>query len=103
MLTLNVQCYSLLETDADNLLDITAAQAPVDDRFVDTVQELWWEVRRDSAHHLSSNFWLDGAFGWVVVQERGTRVGSHHDDGVTEVDGTPFTVRQATVIEDLKE
>ncbi len=73
-----------------------------DDDVVDTVDELRREVVADRTHHELSCRGLDRAFT-RVVEEGGTKVARHDDDRVAEVDDAALTVRQPSVIEDLKE
>jgi len=73
-----------------------------DDNLVDTIDELWREVRLYGTHHKLPRVRPHTPFAHVI-QIRCTKVASHHDDRVAEVDDAALAVCKTTIVKDLKE
>jgi len=73
-----------------------------DDNLVDTIDELWREVRLYGTHHKLPRVRSHTPFTHVV-QIRCTEVAGHHDDRVAEVDDATLVIREATIVKNLKE
>src|SRR5262249_12328809 len=93
----------------DDLQQVVVRQRVEQDRFIQPVQELRIEGALHFAHHhifnargQSGSHWSRESDGRLLVEEPRSKVRSHDDDRVFEIDRVAEAVRQLAVFEHLQ-
>jgi hypothetical protein len=73
-----------------------------DDYFVDAVDEFGREVGSYGTHHKLPRLGSHRPFAHVV-QIRRTKVASHHNDCIAEINHATLAICETTIIKDLEE
>ncbi len=100
----------LRQFEVDDRAEDFVAKRSIDDDVVDTIDEFRAEVVSElSYHHIIESFHLDivdivSAFFFAkeIHNLFRTDITSHNDNSISEVDGATFSIRESTIIEDLK-